>query len=62
MWVELDEGLVEEALGLSAERDPSRVVELALEEYVRRRKARGILNLAGSGLWQGDLSKMRRDS
>jgi 4-aminobutyrate aminotransferase-like enzyme len=37
-------------------------VERALEEFVRRAKARKILDLRGSGLWEGDLSKMRRDA
>ncbi len=62
MWLELDEELVQEALGLSAERGASRVVELALEEFVQRRKMQGILGLAGTGLWEGDLETMRRDS
>lgn len=57
----LNEDLLEEALRLSGERTYSRTVERALEDYVRRIKARRILDLAGSGLWEGDLSEMRRD-
>ena len=48
----LDEGLLEEATRLSGERTYSRTVERALEEFVRRAKARKILELAGSGLWK----------
>ena len=57
----LNEDLLEEATRLSGERTYSRTVERALEEFVRRAKARRILELAGSGLWQGDLALMRED-
>jgi putative antitoxin of VapBC-like toxin-antitoxin system len=55
------EDLLEEAVTLSGERTYSRAVERALEDFVRRIKARRILELAGSGLWEGDLPTMRRD-
>ena len=57
----LREDLLEEATRLSGEKTYSRVVERALEEFVRRIKARRILELRGSGLWDGDLSAMRGD-
>lgn len=57
----LDEELLEEAVRLSGERTYSRTVERALEDYVRRIKAGRILELAGSGLWEGNLSEMRGD-
>ncbi len=57
----LDENLLEEAVRLSGERTYSRAVERALEDFVRRVKARRILELAGSGLWEGDLAATRRD-
>ena len=57
----LDERLLEEALRLSGERTYSRAVERALTEFVRRVRARRILELAGSGLWEEDLAGMRRD-
>jgi Arc/MetJ family transcription regulator len=59
--VVLDEDLLEEAVRVSGERTYSRTIERALHEMVRRAKARGIDELAGSGLWQGDLSQMRGD-
>jgi hypothetical protein len=34
---------------------------MALRDFVRRAKARRILDLAGSGLWDGDLAEMRSD-
>ena len=57
----LDENLLEEAVRLSGERTYSRAVERALEDFVRRIRAGRILELAGSGLWEGDLAAMRRD-
>jgi Arc/MetJ family transcription regulator len=60
--VVIDEALLEEAVRVSGERTYSRTIERALEEMVRRAKARGIDRLAGSGLWVGDLGAMRRDA
>ena len=57
----LDESLLEEATRLSGLRTYSKTVELALAEFVRRVKAGRILQLAGSGLWEGDLAGMRDD-
>jgi Arc/MetJ family transcription regulator len=57
----LDGALLEEATRLSGERTYSRTVERALQDFVRRAKARRILELAGSGLWEGDLSVVRED-
>lgn len=54
--------LLEEATRLSGERTYSRAVERALEEFVRRARARRILDLAGSGLWEGDLAVVREDA
>ncbi len=58
----LDEALLEEATRLSAQRTYSKTVDLALAEFVRRARAGKILELAGSGLWEGDLASMRRDT
>ncbi len=57
----LDEELLEEALRLSGERTYSKAVGQALSDFVRRAKAGRILELAGSGLWEGSLAEMRRD-
>jgi hypothetical protein len=57
----LDERLLEEATRLSGERTYSRTVERALQDFVRRARARRILDLAGSGLWEGNLAAMRED-
>jgi Arc/MetJ family transcription regulator len=57
----LREELLEEAVRLSGERTYSRAVERALEDFVRRVKARRILELSGSGVWEGSISEMRDD-
>jgi Arc/MetJ family transcription regulator len=57
----LDEKLLDEAARLSGERTYSRTVERALEDFVRRARARRILELAGSGLWEGNLATVRDD-
>ena len=57
----LDERLLEEAVRLSGERTYSGVVQRALDDFVRRIRARRILALGGSGLWEGNLTQMRRD-
>jgi Arc/MetJ family transcription regulator len=57
----LDENLLDEATRLSGERTYSRAVERALEDFVRRAKARRLLDLAGSGLWEGNLAVVRQD-
>jgi Arc/MetJ family transcription regulator len=57
----LDEDLLEEAIRVSGERTYSGVVMRALDDYVRRIRARQILSLRGSGLWEGNLGEMRGD-
>jgi Arc/MetJ family transcription regulator len=60
--VVIDEELLEEAVRVSGERTYSRTIERALQELVRHAKARAIDQLAGSGLWRGDLGQMRGDA
>lgn len=58
----LDEQLLEEATRLAGERTYSRTVDRALADFVRRARAGKILDLAGSGLWEGNLAEMRDDN
>ena len=58
----LDRRLLAAALRLSGEKTYSAVVERALRDLVLRIKARQILDLQGSGAWEGDLAVMRRDN
>jgi len=54
--------LLEEAQRLTGQRTFSATVDQALNDLVRRAKARQILSLAGSGAWTGDLAAMRDDA
>jgi hypothetical protein len=58
----LDEALLEEVTRVSGERTYSRAVTRAIEDYLHRYRAGRILELAGSGLWEGNLSEMRGDA
>jgi Arc/MetJ family transcription regulator len=58
----LNADLLEETLKVSRERTYSRAVERAMEDFVKRARARRILELAGSGAWAGNLSIVREDA
>jgi Arc/MetJ family transcription regulator len=58
----LDADLLEEATRLSGAKTYSGAVTLALTDFVRRARTRAILDLQGSGAWQGDLAAMRGDA
>jgi Arc/MetJ family transcription regulator len=57
----LPEELLDEVVRLSGEKTFSGAVILAMQEFVRRARARQILKLRGSGVWEGDLGEMRGD-
>lgn len=59
--VVLDEDLLEEAVRLSGERTYSAAIQKALKRFVQQAKARKILDLQGSGSWEGHLDEMRDD-
>jgi Arc/MetJ family transcription regulator len=58
----LRDELLEEATRLSGEKTWSATVNRALEDLIRRARARQILELRGSGLWEGSLGTMRGDT
>jgi Arc/MetJ family transcription regulator len=55
----LDAALLEEATRLSGEKTYSAAVQRALRDFVQRAKARQ--SSGARGLWEGELSQMRRD-
>ena len=57
----LDERLLADAVRLTGEKTYSGAVQRALEEFVSRATSRRLLELRGSGAWDGELSAMRRD-
>jgi Arc/MetJ family transcription regulator len=60
--VAIDEQLLEQAVAVSGEKTYARTIDRALRELVRHTAARSIEAFAGSGVWQGSLSEMRRDN
>ncbi|MCB1160624.1 MAG: type II toxin-antitoxin system VapB family antitoxin [Leptospiraceae bacterium] len=58
----LDEELLEKALQLSSHKTYSATVNEALEEFIRVHSLDGIIEFQGSGIWEGNLSSMRKDS
>ena len=58
----LDERLLEEATRASGEKTYSAAVNRALQDFVDRARARRILDLRGTGAWEGDLATMRDDA
>ena len=57
----VDEKLLREAARLAGGTTLSRAVDMALRDFVRRVQARRILELTGTGLWEGDVGAMRGD-
>ena len=57
----LDERLLAEATKVLAAQSYSPAVNSAPGERARLRKIRGISRFFGSGIWQGDLARMRED-
>jgi Arc/MetJ family transcription regulator len=57
----LPEDLLAEALRVSDAKTYSAAVTAALLDFVRRARSRQILQLRGSGVWEGDLAGMRED-
>jgi Bacterial antitoxin of type II TA system, VapB len=57
----LDERLLLQATQVLAAKTYSAAVNTALEEVIRVRKIQSIPHFFGSGIWEGDLSRMRED-
>lgn len=56
----LDERLIGEAKKLAGEKTARETIDLALREFVARRKRKEILAWEGKIRWEGDLDRMRR--
>ena len=57
--IDLDERLVTRGLKISGLRTKKELVHLALQEFVRRKDQKKVLELRGKIPWQGDLDRMR---
>ncbi len=56
----LNDNLVKEGLKLTGFKTKKELVNLALEELVKRRKRKKLLKLEGKVVWKGNLDEMRR--
>lgn len=58
--IELDEGLVDEAMKLTHMKTKKELVNYAIRELVRKVKTKKLLEIEGRVEWEGDLADMRR--
>jgi Arc/MetJ family transcription regulator len=57
--VDLDTTLLAEAMKISGMQTKKAVLEMALQEYLRRNKLKKILEYRGKNIWEGNLEEMR---
>jgi Arc/MetJ family transcription regulator len=58
--IEIDDDLLAEAQAVAGTRTKRETVHVALEELVRRRSRRAMLELRGRVKWAGDLDESRQ--
>ena len=59
--IELNDELVRKARKLTRLKTKRAIVDKALELLVRSENRKGILRYYGSGIWKGDLRRLRRN-
>ena len=59
--IEIDDGLIRKARKLTRLKTKRQIVDKALDLLVRSESRKGILRYYGSGIWQGDLKRSRRN-
>ena len=59
--IDLDDELVRKAHRLTRLKTKRAIVDKALELLVRSESRKGLLRYYGSGIWKGDLKRMRRN-
>lgn len=58
--IELDDRLVEAGLKITKCKTKKDLVNLALKELVAKKSRKGLLELEGKVIWDGDLPKLRK--
>ena len=58
--IELDEKLLREGMRLFGKKTKKEMVNFALNELIRREKAKRMLSLEGKVQWEGNLREMRK--
>jgi Arc/MetJ family transcription regulator len=59
--IELNDELVRKARKLTRLKTKRAIVDKALELLVRSESRKGLLRYFGSGIWKGDLKRLRRN-
>jgi Arc/MetJ family transcription regulator len=59
--IEIDDSLIRKARKLTRLKTKRQIVAKALDLLVRSESRKGILRYYGSGIWQGDLKRSRRN-
>jgi Arc/MetJ family transcription regulator len=57
--IELDDTLVKKAMDLTQITTKKALINKALEELIKSNTRKGMLKFMDSGIWKGDLKKMR---
>ncbi|MDR1256971.1 MAG: type II toxin-antitoxin system VapB family antitoxin [Spirochaetaceae bacterium] len=57
--IELDDTLVKKAMDLTKIFTKRALIDKALEELIKSNTRKGMLKFMDSGIWEGDLKKMR---
>jgi Arc/MetJ family transcription regulator len=57
--VVIDDRLIKKAINYTGLKTKKEVINYALQELVKRKQRKGMLNLAGKLRWEGDLDEMR---
>jgi Arc/MetJ family transcription regulator len=57
--IELDDALVKKAMDLTKIPTRKALINKALEELVKSNTRKGMLKFINSGIWEGDIEKMR---
>ena len=58
----LNDEAVEAAMAMSPGLTKTKVINMALRDYARRKRLKGLLDLRGKGQWEGDLDALRKRS
>lgn len=59
--IDIDDELIRKARKLTRLKTKRQIVDKALDLLVRSESRKGILSYYGSGIWQGDLKRSRRN-
>lgn len=59
--IEIDESLIRRARKLTRLKTKRQIVNRALDLLVRTETSKGILGYYGTGVWEGDLKRSRRN-